>query len=97
MIHITTAERIRWALNTIIVRNTPKRILKMFREGRYLNYTDACNGVTHKKGYLSWPHTRRLIERCLDLGFYLKSHQDLNTDPLSVSFFEAYRAVGGKH
>lgn len=90
MAFITPIEKMKWAVNAFIIRNTPNGILKRFREGRYLTYTDACNGTEHKRGYLSWPHTNRLIDRCTHCGFYLKSHQDLNTEPLALSFLEAY-------
>ena len=93
MIHISLIEKMRWAVNAFLIRHTPNRILNKFREGRYLDCSDYCDGTARKKGYLSWRRTERLIERCLDCGLYIKSHQDLNVEPLALTYLETYYLV----
>ena len=96
MIHISLIQKMRWAISAFLIRNTPNRILNKFRDGRYLDYTDYCEGTARKKGYLSWRHTERLIERCLDCGLHIKSHQDLNAEPLSLTYLETYHLLRSK-
>ena len=85
---ITIPMRIRWTINNILMRHTPKRILKKFAEGKYQD--NLTKDEPRPKGHMRWKRVERLINRCLDCGFYLKSHQELNIDPLGQSFLEAY-------
>ena len=88
--HFSIFTRARWAVNRFLVRNTPKYILDKFRKGLY---QDFLSDGQRKPHHLSWPHTRRLINRCLDCGFYVKSVQDLNVDPLGQTYLEVYEFV----
>ena len=87
---ITFLKSVIWAVNRQLIRHTPVRILDKFRSGRYLDYTDFCDGTAHRRGFLSWRRTRRLIGRCLNCGIYIKSHQDLNAEPLALTYLQTY-------
>lgn len=89
-------DKLIWKINRFRIRHTPERILKKFVNGKYLDYTDYCDGTVRRRGCLSWRRTERLIDRCLNCGMYIKSHQDLNVDPLGDTYLETYCFLTGK-
>lgn len=93
MNHITIIPftvRMKWAVNTFIIKHTSPRVIRKFREGKYL---DALSPVAHRRGCLSRRHTLRLVRRCLNTGEYYKDSQSLNDDPLAQTFLEAYYSL----
>lgn len=85
---ITIPMRIEWTVNTVLMRLTPKSVLRKLAEGRYQD--NLTKDDPRPKGHMRWRRTERLLYRALGCGFYLKSEQELNIDPLGQSFLEAY-------
>ena len=85
--------RLAWAKNTFLVKHTPRRVLDKFEKGEYQDFMTKDD--PRPKGWMKWRRVNRLINRCLECGFYIKSHQDLNTDPLGETYIEAYNAIRG--
>lgn len=77
-------------INRLIVRFTPKSVLKHFREGTYETNLSKEHPTI---GYMPWKKTQKWLLRALacDCGYY--SSQELNTSPLGEIFLEIYDSL----
>lgn len=89
---------IRWDINACIIRHLSSDTIQKFRDGKYLDDIDAKNGRRYKKGYISWPRTRKLVRKCLNCGYSIhEQERDTGTEPPTVIILETYDIITRNH
>lgn len=71
------------------VRRISKKDIALIRQGRYCSY-----GEKDRPGYVPFRKMERYIDACLHLVYW--PHQEMNTEPLAVSFLTMYDIITKK-